>query len=192
MSNFLLSDPDAVFIHIPKTGGSTIRVGLWERNYTGPVFGEIPADWKRHYKFAFVRHPLERLASAYRDFRDIRRFDGGFHKFLDIVLDENIPYGRAGGNVEISVRHHTIPQTHPYNCLEEADFVGRYENYEKDLNKVLEAVGKEAGDFPRIRHTKGESFQDLLESSDRDWCRIIDYYQSDFDYLGYERPVQTS
>ncbi|WP_171121954.1 MULTISPECIES: sulfotransferase family 2 domain-containing protein [unclassified Ruegeria] len=189
MSNFLLADPDAVFIHIPKTGGSTIRIGIWERNYTGPEFGEIPSDWNKHFKFAFVRHPLERLASAYRDFRDIRRFEGGFDKFLDLVLDDSIPYGRARKNVEISVRHHTIPQTHPFNCLDQADFVGRYENYEDDLNEILKAVGKQVVTFPRMRHTKGETFQELFKGNDAALSRMVEYYQGDFETLGYDAPI---
>jgi hypothetical protein len=36
MSNFLLRNPDCVFIHIPKTGGSSIRNGLWLSRYEGP------------------------------------------------------------------------------------------------------------------------------------------------------------
>jgi len=43
MSNFLLRNPDCVLIHIPKTGGTTIRKGICGSNYEGPAFGEFPA-----------------------------------------------------------------------------------------------------------------------------------------------------
>lgn len=38
MSTFLLKNPDCVFIHIPKTGGSSIRKGVWT-GAIGPRFG---------------------------------------------------------------------------------------------------------------------------------------------------------
>ena len=64
MSVFLLNNPDAVFIHIPKTAGRSIRVGAWEGRYEGPVRGEVPAAWRGHFKFAFCRDPVNRLISA--------------------------------------------------------------------------------------------------------------------------------
>ena len=40
MSVFVLKEPDAVFIHIPKTGGMSIRKGIWGQKYDGPYVGE--------------------------------------------------------------------------------------------------------------------------------------------------------
>ena len=48
--------------------------------------------------------------------------------FLDIVEDESIAYGARRRTAEEKIRHHTIPQSHPFNCLQFADFVGRFEN----------------------------------------------------------------
>src|SRR5690606_34670639 len=125
-------------IHIPKTGGSSIRRGLWEGRYEGPAFGEIPARWGTHLRFAFVRHPLERLVSAWADFTQIRGFSGGIEGFIDHVLDEGAGYA-AGPVASLTerIRHHTIPQTHPENCLHLADVIGRYESYMADLSAIL-------------------------------------------------------
>ena len=75
MSNFLLKNPDAVLIHIPKTGGTSIRKGAWGRRVRGPRFGTIPEAWRHHFKFAFVREPLDRFLSAYRMFTEGPRGD---------------------------------------------------------------------------------------------------------------------
>lgn len=185
MSNFLLKDPEAVLIHIPKTGGSTIRRGIWEANYEGPEYGKIPESWSRFFKFAFVRHPFDRLASAYRDFSQIRKFRSGFERFLEIVLDDDVSYLEHNRDIKISIRHHTIPQTHPFNCLSYADFVGRYENYENDLRTVLSKLDLRISSFPNLRKTQGKGYEELFDNPyDRD--RAIRFYERDFLELGYE------
>ncbi len=186
MSNFLLKDPDCVLIHIPKNGGSTIRRGLWNANYVGPEFGAIPDDWAGYFKFAFVRHPLDRLISAWRDFSQYRKFEGGIEKFLDIVEDESIIYDERRKTMEESLRHHTIPQTHPFNCLSAADFVGRYETYLADLNQVLARVGKTADVIPAIRKTDRQPWTAYLKGEAL--ARAVEFYDDDFAALGYEKP----
>lgn len=151
MSIFLLKNPDCVLIHIPKTGGTSIRKGLWKKNYEGPAFGRVPEDWRRHFKFAFVRHPLDRMVSAYKMFsqgavgdaewslpKDARPLT--FVEFVDIVTDESIIFDERRFTFEERIRHHAIPQTHPFNALDEADFVGRYETLDEDFRKVAARV----------------------------------------------------
>lgn len=142
MSRFLLRDPDCVLIHIPKAGGSTIRKGIWNSNYEGLLFGKVPEDWKPYFKFAFVRRPLERLVSAWADFTQLRNCGGTIDDFIGIVLDDSIIYDERRSSKVEQVRHHTLPQTHPFNTLGAADFVGRYENYISDLKFFLDRGGK--------------------------------------------------
>jgi hypothetical protein len=81
MGLFILQNPDAVFIHIPKTGGTSIRQGVWQRRYNGP-HKELPLSAKGLFTFAFVRHPLERFVSCWK------MYSAGA---------ENDPRPRAGG-----------------------------------------------------------------------------------------------
>ena len=66
MSIFKLKNPDCVLFHIPKTGGTSIRKGVWNKIYDGPVFAAVPEDWGALYKFAFVRHPFDRFISVWK------------------------------------------------------------------------------------------------------------------------------
>lgn len=136
---------------------------------------------------AFVRHPLDRLASAYRDFSQIRGFTGSVKDFLAVVVDDSIPFDDPLGGLAMDIRHHAIPQTHDFNCLSQADFVGRFENYEKDIIAFLELVGSKKSEIPHIRRTEGNPYRDLL-SDRRDFELAVEYYKRDFTQLGYKIP----
>lgn len=193
MSNFRLKDPDCVLIHIPKTGGTSIRKGVWERRTSKPAFGHIPAEWAHLYKFAFVRHPLDRMISAWKMFTEGAKGDKGWklpddarpltmEQFLDIVEDDTIIYDERRSTVEEKIRHHAIPQTHPFNCLQHADFVGRFERLDEDFNVVATHVGI-AADLPKMHYTDHEQWQKYL--SGRNLERAVHYYREDIAVLGY-------
>jgi hypothetical protein len=186
VSNFLLKDPECVLIHIPKTGGSTIRKGIWNSHYDGPEFGGLPDTWQTYFKFAFVRHPLERLVSAWADFSQLRGYTGSIDAFIDIVVDESIIYDERRSNTPERIRHHTIQQTHPFNNLKLADFVGRYESYTDDLAYVLSRVGMKRRSIPSLRKTKHPGWETLIAG--RSLKRAIEFYEQDFDELGYPMP----
>lgn len=187
MSVFLLKDPDCVFIHVPKTGGSTIRQGLWKARWQGPVFGHVPNAWRDLFAFAFVRHPLERFVSAYADFSQLRGFKGSVEQFLEIATDENVAYDGHRRSQAEDIRHHTLPQTHPFNCLDAANYVARYEDYEVELRRLLELVGAEVpSGLPRLRATRHCGWRDVLSGAALQ--RALDFLLPDFEQLGYDLP----
>lgn len=197
MSIFLLLQPRCVLIHIPKTGGTSIRKGIWGGKYEGPAFGVMPDSWQREFKFAFVRHPHNRLTSAYRMFTEGAVGDPSwklpddarslsFSAFLDIVLDESIIYDQRRRTFEEKIRHHTIPQTHPFNVLHDADFIGRYERLEEDFKTVADRVGLHSVSLPHMHFTKAKPYDQYMTTEQR--RRVVEYYRTDFEQLGYEIP----
>ena len=192
MSNFLFEKAKCVFIHIPKTGGASIRHGVFKSEYKGPVFAHIPPDWQKYYKFAFIRNPFDRLVSAWKMFTDgmentyrIFEIDQSLSlsDFLAIVTDESIAYGERRTTIAEKIRHHTIPQTHPFNCLQEADFIGRFENLQEDWEKVCQDIGIEPISLPRWNVSKHGNYETYYD----DKCRKIaeKYYERDLELLGY-------
>ena len=186
MSNFLLHDPDCIFIHIPKTGGSTIRRGLW-KGYDSPAFGHIPADWPDLFRFAFVRHPLDRFVSAYSDFTQIGSYRGSLADFAEIVMDDGILYDEHRKTLAERIRHHTIPQTHPFNCLSLAQEVYRFERFGDEIARLAARMDLNLGDaLPHRRRTKHEGWESLLDATLR--RRLVAFYERDFADLGYPLP----
>lgn len=200
MANFLLTNPDCVFIHIHKTGGTSIRHGVWGGvRPVEPAFGYIPAEWMHLFKFAFVRHPLDRFISAWKMFSDgaidSQRRPGPppvkegprrpltIDEFAAIVFDETILYDERRKTVAERIRHHTIPQTHEFNCLRHADFIGRFESLTADFDVVRTRLGVTAT-LPQLNRTVHGHWREYL-SGDL-LARCIDYYTRDLDELGYE------
>jgi len=193
MSNFLLKDPECVFIHIPKTAGTSIRKGVWKSNYEGPVFGYIPKEWEDLFSFAFIRHPLQRLVSAYNMFtigtkgdsqwrfpEDARELN--WESFLDIVTDENIIYDERRKTFDEKIRHHTIPQTHPFNCLDKAKFIGKQETFDEDFETITKKL-KINIKAPKIHTTNSQPWYKVMDKISID--RAIEYYKEDFEQLDY-------
>lgn len=189
MSNFYLHQYDCVFIHIPKTGGLSIRRGFFDKQYMGPWFGRIPKRHRHCFSFCFVRNPYDRLISAWkmltRDWQKLPQLT--LHEFLNIVTDENIPF-RSGNTVKKyheSVRHHTIPQTHPFNCLHLSKYVGRYENLEADFKIVCSKINCEFKPLPIINQSQFDN--NYMQYFDRDTLKIVNkYYLKDFQELNYD------
>lgn len=200
MANFLLVDPDCVFIHIHKTGGTSIRHGVWGGvRPVEPAFGMIPAEWMHLFKFAFVRHPLDRFISAWKMFTD------GAHEsqlspgrtahrpgarrqlsvadFAEIVFDETILYDERRKTFEERIRHHTIPQTHEFNCLRFADFVGRFESIDTDFAVIRERLGLTTV-LPKLNYTTHGHCREYLTGDVL--ARCIAYYERDLVELGYQ------
>jgi hypothetical protein len=193
MSNFLLRDPDCVLIHIPKTAGTSIRKGAWHGRYEGPVHGHLPLEWQHYFRFAFVRHPLDRFISVWKMFTEGTHNEPGWTMpkdahplpladFAEIVFDDSIVFDERRRSFPEKIRHHAMPQTHPFYCLRQAEFVGRYERLASDFAVVAQRVGLNAP-LPHMHSTQHGAWSEYLSGSLLERCRT--FYRDDFQELGY-------
>lgn len=196
MSNFLLKNPDCVLIHIPKTGGTSIRKGAWAKRVRGPRFGHIPEPWADLFKFAFMREPLDRFLSAYRMFTTGTEAESEWNlpsdarplthsEFFDIVRDEAFVHDGKGRRFEDRIRHHTIPQTHPFNCLRMADFVGRFETLDADFARIARHVGMTAA-LPHMHITARAPVDAVAILGPALAGAVAEYYAEDRRFLDEE------
>ncbi|MGI9519185.1 MAG: sulfotransferase family 2 domain-containing protein [Pirellulaceae bacterium] len=196
MPAFLIHDPRCVFIHNPKTGGQALRhLLLQDGNYEGPVTGQLPESWSDAFSFAIVRNPFDRLVSAWKMFSEGVEDTGwkvpldlkpgmSLAEFLDIVVDESIGYGDAKRAGKIRVRNHTLPQTHAYYGIDQADFLGRFEYYDRDVQTILDRIGL-TSPSPEPRHvTRRGPYHQYFGKVTRH--RAADYYAADLERFGYE------
>lgn len=200
MTNFLFRKAGVVFVHIHKAGGTSIRAALGKQD--GSAGGYIPADWIEKYSiFAAVRHPVTRFVSTVNMFRVGRNGEDDYYSVgripeltptlaLDILEDSDVPFDRRVRSEVANLKHHLLPQTHPFNCLNYATDIIRYENLDADFaslcNKLnihasLENLGMTNSSPNTIREQ--DLPPDVVD-------RIFRLYWRDFISLGYSMDLQ--
>jgi hypothetical protein len=140
----------AIFVHIPKTAGSSVAQALSGGSGHVPYFEYErvnPRKFKQFFKFAFVRNPWDRLVSTYFFLKN-----GGVNEMDRRFAAENLSgYDTFAAFVEgwLSAENvwswvHFKPQ-HYFICDADLrvrmDFVGRMESIDRDFSTICERLG---------------------------------------------------
>jgi hypothetical protein len=185
------------FVHIPKTGGSSVEAYLSRLGSTALVTTNdhswphcnaqhmeaaayqriLPRDFY-DYGFAIVRNPFDRIVSEYR----MRRMDQAARgrRIKDFPDWVETVFRRYRGDHYI-LDNHIRPQ---------GEFVSdgiEVFMLERGLTKALERVSEIAGvasgsDLPRLRASEPIGFKVSAACA----ARVADFYRRDFDAFGYD------
>jgi len=195
-----------VFIHIPKTAGTTI-CSSWEGSVlknickeTGVLGGthktirEILNSYpetKNYFKFTVVRNPYDRFVSKFY-FKQLEP-----RQDFDLEWNDKEAEGILPQMWWITDSMRTEPdklnRNNPYYRPELhfgdvlVDRILRYENLEKELREVLDELGIDVNEkvFPHFRQTRAEfSYHQYYDEKMRSLCKYI--FREDLDRLGYE------
>lgn len=138
-------DKKIIFVHIPKTGGSSIEETLgWHKDH---LFIDQFENFKEYKKITFVRNPWDRLVSSFcfslrpsPAFATTKNIDK-FEKYL-----QNSIRGIYRKNKDR--KRETDPQTWWIKNFE-FDFIGRYENYIEDFYSMCQLLSLNP---PKLKH----------------------------------------
>jgi hypothetical protein len=186
-----------VFIHTPKTSGSSIgfllnkysknlalpenididtwgwQIPLHQRGMHQPYYlvkNYIP---KEYYVFAFVRNPFDLLVSGWR-----HKYNRDFDSFIMYQLF----------NSPKLFYKWTQWQYLSFNEKIELDYVGKFENIEKDFNNIAEQIGikERYNDLPlkNVTNYNKENYKDYY--SDETRSIVEKKYAKDLEYWGYK------
>lgn len=183
-----------IFVHIPKTGGSSIfralsscndapdtddnrHLGLLEiYNRYGYLAGEddgAAGELKKYFKFAFVRNPWDRVVSMY-SYRLRNREIPPDLTFSEFVMNRREhPFGMHRDQVKF------IEDPEGKVAV---DFIGRFENLEKDWSTLQSRFGISSG-LPHLKRTSHRHYQTYYNRKLRD--EIADLYRRDIETFGY-------
>jgi chondroitin 4-sulfotransferase 11 len=194
-----------VFVHIQKTGGSTVhrllegsisdiyRVGA-RHQFAIRGMNEIEG-WEEYFKFAFVRNPWDRLVSWYAQIRRAQKEgkrpqnklwryvhdnSSNFEEFIynctaEIEIDEGVYY---------SFTYNQLDYVTDKNGNLLVNFIGRLENFEKDVGEVFARIGIELKTVPRKNPSAHKHYSVYYTPETETIVR--ERFKRDIEYFGYE------
>ena len=186
---------DVLFVHIPKTAGSSIslelnRMGLnmWVRNFhmahdTFQMLSNNNIIKDSVFKFSVVRNPYTRTYSYYRHFLNIHKFvqsDKSFKDFLSLIEDNAKP-----------------PKT-PLISIDQTSYLLNIDN-EISLDKIykFEDLSSLEDDLsitlPHV-NTGGYSKDEYMRVYENEYTvhRVKELFRRDFEMLGYSKDFEKS
>jgi len=155
-----------IFIHIPRTGGSSIERKLVSKDWwqiehktkhlvasqAKRIYSEY---WNGYFKFSFVRDPYSRMLSmtTFDSMREL--YYGKALPFNGILTDQHMNgYKKLFGNpvliehdYRFYKREEIESEKHRDNCVygnildEPIDYIGRFETLEEDFNNICNIIG---------------------------------------------------
>lgn len=203
------SSRNFVFFAVPKTGTHSVREQLrpllaaddWEQQMlTGPMLSPISAlaeighghityaqlasamgddALEGMYRFAFVRHPIDRFMSACAF---LARTDPSYNN--DPVGWSQRAFSRPQFRNRILIRPQTEMLTNASGELA-MGYLGRYESLQADLNSVLGHLGSPTAKLAQRNVT--QNLKPRLSGSSQFVEELKAFYEADFRLLGYDR-----
>jgi hypothetical protein len=194
-----------LFIHIPKTGGTTIlsMLGLWKKERSpdlSTLFGDFGpfdlqhltlsqarqfltrAEWTSYFRFAFVRNPWDRAVSS--ALWRTRFRDEGIRDLRDYI-DWAERVNRNGPRARSDV--HALPQS-AFVINDDGSpgvhCIGRFENYERDVQAILSPFLRVYRPLPHnLKHLDRGHYRDYYHGDLEGRTRRL--YTQDVERFGY-------
>jgi hypothetical protein len=158
----ILSEHRLIFVHIQKTGGNAITMGLGQwpgdpmKHFTALELRRVTGEtvWEESFKFAFVRNPWDRLVSWWSMVNALRGdYLAGrpLNRFQSTVLSKTSCFEDFVGLDDVivdtdgtkCVQRNQIDYICDENGKVIVDFVGRFERLQEDVNLALaDRLGK--------------------------------------------------
>lgn len=201
-----------IFVHIPKTGGTSIEAILWpgprthEQLWMGCInqYGNAyqtgglqhlfathirkevgQQTFADYFSFSFVRNPWDRAVSQYSYF--LERPD--LQQFLGLQEDASFKTYLE----RIAKRTHVQwDAQHKFLHDEEGqllvDFVGRFENFEEDIHHVLHELNLQNQPIPHLQQSKRVAWNTCYDDEAKEM--VAEFYAKDIRMFQYVYPEE--
>jgi hypothetical protein len=184
---------NVIFIHIPKAAGVSVNNAIYGRSlghfYAKDIKSIYPKDFKDIYTFSVVRHPIERLYSAYcfahkggtnimgmhnKDYYINNPYFESFESFVrNWLVEQDL------NKIDGVFRPQYLYLFDKKNQLLVNNFY-KLEDIEDNFNEISKKLGRS---FSLGHHNKSEKEKLNISNDLREL--IYRLYQKDFELLGY-------
>ena len=192
----ILPEYKAIFVHIPKTGGTSIEkffgAKLFARTGKHHSVSQLRQevgddDWNHYFKFSFVRNPWDRMVSYFnwrsQDLQNVDIKGRTFKEWLTFLLAEDFSSLTLNHSFQSGIK----PQ---FAMLADGDklavdFVGRFENLQYDFDRVCDRIGIERQILPhKNAMPRKQHYTDFYDEESQALVRTL--YLQDIECFGYE------
>jgi chondroitin 4-sulfotransferase 11 len=176
-----------VFIHIPKTAGTSVSraLGLSHEHKMAREYRETlgQAAWDRKFKFTFVRNPWDKVVSYFHfklQQNDVRFVELSFSKYLRQLYIARNPLYYSDFPERYRPQLDWISDAEGNRIV---DFVGRFENIEEDFATICRRIGHPGLRLPHENASVRGDYQNYYRNGDAQI--IADWYRKDIEEFGY-------
>lgn len=185
-----------IFIHIPKTGGTSIETHIRgnanvakkqnnKHNTVKDYMNKTGKLFDKYFSFSFVRNPYDFLVSYYK-FRMVM-ISGELGRTERFMYSK---YSKSNFKDWIINNFYDDPRviTHldflSYDSKLKVDFIGKFENLQEDFNIVCDKIGIVQHQLPHINKTKHKHYTVYYDDETREI--VAKKYAKDIEYFGYD------
>ena len=177
-----------IFIHIPKTGGSSVDCfftntyregGLRTKHRTAQTYKlQFPNQFSEYFKFTIVRNPWDKCFSHYNyKARDSSQPGFSGHLLFSDWLKKNFSNPLVFNN-----HFDFLSNTRGKVSI---DYIMRFETLEYDFDIVCNRIGVPSiGNLPHINKTNHEHYTEYYDDETREI--VARKYAKDIEYFGYK------
>lgn len=195
-----------IFIHIPKTGGTSIEraleptISLEDPDcHAGHVEGntliegkhwrtidyqsKFPELFDSYFKFMFIRNPWDRMVSRYewRRFLAPLKFEG---ERAEKISNQDFKDFLQKQGAEMFEKWCYVDLMQDSNGHQAIDFVGRFENLQNDFDKICDMIGISCCQLPLRNTTDHNHYTEYYDNETR---RLVsEKFARDIDHFGYK------
>jgi chondroitin 4-sulfotransferase 11 len=190
-----------IFIHIPKTGGTSIRRQLGNHPSL-KCYNHRPYEWvmdqiehSRNSQFVFtiVRNPWDRILSLYHYWKQ-QEVKHQFYKYDKRIVDHiksiNMSFKQFIHSIQekdpiIMSKNHVNPYIEYYlPSLEPLDYIGRFENLQQDFNTICDKIGIPHQQLPHANKSKHKHYTEYYDDETKQI--VAERYAKDIEHFEYK------
>jgi hypothetical protein len=189
-----------IFIHIPKTGGTSIerafninaRTEKDISNSLGNTYSEnkhwktadyetnFPELFDSYFKFMFIRNPWDRLVSRYEWQKFVLPES---HANFQIIKERTFKEFVEQRASPIFTKWSYVDLMHNKSGKRVVDFVGRFENLQNDFDILCDKIKVQRKELSNTNHIKRKHYSEYYDDKTREIVRLV--YSKDIEYFGY-------
>lgn len=145
------------FVSIPRTGTRSVRAALgdnltiWADHATASAIRNVTGQgqWGAAFKFGFVRNPFDRLVSWFSLCRGaFPEYGTDFHDWVSRGMPHH--WGKPTSAIFTKDPFSLCGYLHDEAGHLMVDFVGRYENFGADLQRIAALLGRKLTSIPHL------------------------------------------